>query len=187
MSVENFLDFHCVPHFGINAMPRQVVATPRGNPEMEHGSENQDSLNQERLKNIVADFGGVLEWKKYNRESTKDDLEYELKGTAYLMAGNAAGLVGSLTFMKDYDPSKVPIQHAIRHIGYVVGIFSAGFVLASFALFMFFVVRYTMGATLEFREPLPISATNSMRVLQGSSLLALVVAVVVIAAKVINN
>jgi heme/copper-type cytochrome/quinol oxidase subunit 1 len=146
---------------------------------MYHDSEN---LSEEDVKNIIADFGSILEWQKYNRESIKDDLEQELKATAYLMTGHAAGLLGCLTFLKDYDPTK----SLIHGVGTVIAIFSAGFTLSALALVLFFVVRVNVKATFEFREPLPISAMMAFRYLQALSLLVLVIAVLVIAVKVVR-
>jgi hypothetical protein len=132
-------------------------------------------------KKAIEDYGSVVEWKKSQRESVRDDLEQDLKATAYLMAGNAAGLVGSMTFLKDYNPQTSPIHG----VGIVIALFAAGFIVSALALLSFFVVRYNTKLAYEYRRPFPRDSMMLFRVLQGLSLLVLIIAILVIAAKVI--
>jgi hypothetical protein len=139
-----------------------------------------NGIDPDVVKKIIEDYGSVLEFKKSQRESVRDDLEQDLKATAYLMAGNAAGLVGSLTFLKDYNPHTSPIHG----VGIVIAFFAAGFVVSALALLSFFVVRYNTKLAFEYRRPLPHDSMMLFRILQALSLLVLVIAIFVIAAKV---
>jgi hypothetical protein len=59
------------------------------------------------------------------RQYAKEMLEIDFKSVGYLLTAHAAGLVGCLTVLKDYDSS----PH-FKGVGTFIGLFGAGLILA---------------------------------------------------------
>jgi len=132
------------------------------------------------LKRIIADFGSIQEWKKYSRDSIKDTFDAEFKSNVYLITGNSAGFVGCLSFIKDYDPTK----SQLHGLGFITSIFSCGFISSVLAMIMCFVLFENMKIAFEERNDISQPILLIYRCLQGMSIIAMFLAVIIITIKV---
>jgi hypothetical protein len=128
---------------------------------------------EKQLKKIERKYGSIQAWQKEYRAQRKDDFEYEFKATTYLLAGHAAGLVGTLSFLKDYDEKK----GLLKGLSFLIDAFAVGFIVSALAYVFFFVARQSVEASFEFDAPWPEQVLTVYRILQSVSLLILVLAV----------